>query len=79
MHVKLFARMVIEVALACIVERNEEGMRCSSARVSLEDAVHLFARGEYKDAFERALTSLKYSVGCLAPEFRWANYLNWRI
>lgn len=79
MHVKLFARMVIEVALACLVERNEEGMRCSSAHRSLEDSVYLFARGEYRDALKRALTSLKYSVGCSAPEFRWANYLNWRI
>lgn len=75
MHVRLFARMVIEVAM---LFRND-GVMHASACLCLEDAVHLFARGEYKDAFERAYTSLQYSVGVFSPVYEWAAHLNSRI
>lgn len=75
MHKRLFARSLIEVAsLFC-----DEGTMRGSAKLCLADAGALFNKGEYTDAFERALTSLKYSVGVFSPIYEWAIYLNIRF
>lgn len=41
----------------------------SSARSVVQDVESLFNKGDFRCAYERALDSLRYSVGCFHPDF----------
>jgi len=45
----------------------------SSARLCLADAVRLYDNGDLENAKARALRSLCYSIGILAPDYRRAS------
>lgn len=49
-----------------------QGTMESSARLCLADAIVLYDHACYDDAHERALKSLKYSVGILHPDYQLA-------
>lgn len=42
----------------------------SSARLCLADAISLYDNGDYQYAKNRALDSLRYSIGILHPDYK---------
>lgn len=61
-----------EQALAAIkaaIKHLGQGNMVSSARMSLEDAVSLLAKGDYHYARLRGMASLSYSVGMFHPAY----------
>ena len=63
---KALAAVAIEIAAPCVTW----GAMASSATLCLDDAVSLINRGQYGDAYRRALDSLRYSVGVFGAQYR---------
>ena len=57
------------VLLLHLARKHAEDTKQSSALLCLADAETLYARGELVQARQRALESLKYSVGVFHPDY----------
>ena len=51
-------------------KHQHKGGMVSSAKLALMDADHLLKRGDYQDAANRALTSLRFTVGITSKVYK---------
>lgn len=62
-------------ALILARENRKRGVMASSAQVCVEDAAHLYGKGDFDFAFKAACRSLTYSVGVFSPAYNEARKL----
>lgn len=61
--------MSIETAILIAIQ-NLGGAMESSARLCISDAIRLNQAGDFKNAYNRVLESLKYSVGIFHEDYQ---------
>ena len=71
----IFAEVVATEAIEIAARCSSWGVMASSAQSCLDDAVWLTNRGQHADAYNRALESLRYSVGIFGESYKAAKAL----
>ena len=71
----IFAEVVATQAIELAARCSTWGEMASSAALCLDDAVSLTNRGEHAYAYQRALDSLRYSVGIFGESYKAAKAL----